>query len=390
MQVYLDNATLTKPLDEALDAMRTCEDAHWQSHHSPYGNEQSLKLAQRAYEDIYALVGAKREDVFVLTSGAHEAVSQVIQSVYHEVTRQTGKNQFITASIDEAPQIMAISKLEQWGCTGRYAQADHRGAISEEAISDSISPRTALVSLSWANALTGVIHPIEEIAQLCKERGILLHVDVSACISKIPLDFHALPIDYLSFGGDLFHAPRNCGGVFVKKERQLHPLIMGSHDQAGLRAGPMYLASLLGLSVACRYARESLDYMCTEVARLKFEFEEAITSRIKQAQVCFADTERLASTTAIIFPHQVNELLLFSLFQKDVFASFGGGNQQKISLVLQACGIDPQQAQCALNFTLSRFTKKEELERAVAVIAASVDTFSKLSEDLFRQKELFT
>src|SRR6202041_319399 len=104
-------------------------------------------------QSIYTLIDAKAVDNFVFTSSGTEAVNQVFQSVYHDVTRLTGKNQFITSNIEEAPAMMAIARLEELTCIGKMVKANPAGKITAKAIEELLTPRTALVSVSWANAL---------------------------------------------------------------------------------------------------------------------------------------------------------------------------------------------------------------------------------------------
>ncbi len=146
--------------------------------------QELIPFLSNFYETLYGSIGAKEQDQIILTSSGTEAVNHVISSIYRDITIPTGKNQFLTSQADEAASIMAISHLEPFGCIGKMVPVNADGTVTPQAVADCLSPRTALLSLSWANGLTGVIQPVLEIASLCKERGVRLHLDATHVFRK--------------------------------------------------------------------------------------------------------------------------------------------------------------------------------------------------------------
>ena len=144
---------------------------------------------------------------------------------------------------------MAVGRLEQLGCVGKMIPATAAGYVNVEDLADSITPRTALVSLSWANGLTGVIQPLAGIAALCKQRGILLHVDATHILGKLLYDLEEVGADFISFNGDQIHAPKGTGGLYIKQGIKCSPLIAGGSEQGGPSWSPYQYAwtCLLGL-----------------------------------------------------------------------------------------------------------------------------------------------
>ena len=151
--IYLDNNTITRPSPQVVAKMIPFLTERWGNPTAPHQVGQTLFPAiEEALRSVYALVGAKESDTILFTSSAAEGANHVIFSTYFDVTVHTGKNQFITSSIDEAPSMMATERLAQLSCVGKVAQADKNGQITARAIADLITPRTALVSMNWANA----------------------------------------------------------------------------------------------------------------------------------------------------------------------------------------------------------------------------------------------
>lgn len=355
----------------------------WGTPSSPHKMGQELYPSiEESLRHLYALLGASDKDSIVITSSGAEAVNHAILSTYQDISLTTGKNHFITSSIDEAPALLSLNRLEQFGCPTSIVKASAQGFVTAQALAETITPRTALIALSYANGLTGVINPISEIAELCKLRGIRLLLDATHVLGKLYVDLKETNADFISFNGDHLHAPKGTGGLYIRESIKCSPFIVGGIDQAGLRAGPLNVPALVGLGAAAKEAHAARDYMCTEVARLKSYFETEIVKRIPSAAILFENEERLPHITAISFPGIPSELMLFGLDRKDLYASMGGGSQQQIGYLLEACGVEKSLANCALSFSLSRETTEEEISRAIDIVEKSYNKFKKASEKI--------
>lgn len=341
---------------------------------SPYRAGQELFLPiETAQKKIFELFGAQAEDQFVFTSSGAEACSIAVHSAFQALTKLGGKNHFVARSIDEAPTVLAISNLEDEGCYLKLAPTAKRGFVTKDALIEAISPRTALVSVSWACGLTGVIQPLEELAEVCRERAIWLHVDATHVVGKLNILFSDLPIDILTFSGHGLHAPVGTGGLFAKKHIPLRPLVFGN---------PVNVPMLVALGESAHLALETQSLYCTEVARLRDLFEENIRKIYPEACVLLSDEERVPHISAIAFPGIHAELLAFGLSRKGVCASMGGAPFQPMEKVLEACSIDPELARSALAFSLSHDTQEHELERASEIIGEAAKRLRRLSKGI--------
>lgn len=381
--IYLDNATTTRPSEQAIGKMLPYLSEYWGVPSQPHQMGQRLVPAvEEAYRAIYTLLGASEKDSVVITSSGTEAINQVIQSTYFDVSRPTGKNHFVTASIDEAPAILTVGRLEQMGCTGKMATVTTGGYVTAQAIADTISPRTALVSLSWANGLTGVINPVSEIAKLCRDRGILFHLDATHILGKLYFDLNEVGADLITFNGDNLHGPKGTGALWIKNGVKLSPMLLGGAQQAGLRAGDLNVPALVGLGIACHEAHDSRDLLCTEVARLRDRLENGIKEGFADAVIFFREEQRIPNVTAIGFPGIANEAMLYALDRQQLYASMGGGNFPQIGFILMASGFSETLAHSTISFCLSRATNDDEIDRAVELIVSTAKRLRKMSEHI--------
>lgn len=359
----------------------------WGSSSSPHKMGQELYPAiEESLRSIYSLLEADDKDFIVITSSGAEAMNQAILSTYQDVTLATGKNHFITSNIDEAPALLSLNRLEQFGCSTSVVKASPQGMVTAQSLAENITPRTALIALSYANGLTGVINPIAEIAALCKLRGIRLALDATHVLGKLFVDLKDIEASFIAFNGDHLHAPKGTGGLFIRHAAKCSPFIVGGIEQAGLRAGSLNVPALVGLGAAAKETLTARDYLCTEIARLKYLFESQLVKRLPETVVLFENEERLPHISAISFPGVTSEALLFLLSRKDLYASMGGGSQQQIGYLLEACGVDKALANCALSFSFSRETTEEEVNRALDIIEKCYHKLRKASERLIPKK----
>lgn len=345
--------------------------------------QKLLSTCEKAYKQLYEVCGASDHHTFVFTASGAEAINQIAFSTYLEIAKKRGKNHFVTSMIDEAPQVMAFSRLKQeFGCEFSMASVSDKGVVTVEAIAQTITPNTALVSLSWASGLTGVIHPISDIASLCRERGILFHVDASHVIGKLELNFDASGYDFLTFNGDHIGAPKGSGGLFVKQAVPLSPLILGGSEQGGYRGGSLDVPNLKALADAMVKMENLRDHFGTEIAHFKGHFERRLKKEIPGCCIMFEQTQRLPHISCPCFPRVSGEALAFILNDKEVYASFGGGQMQQISHILQSSQISDKQALCALSFGFSSTQTKEEIDQGVDRIIEAYNQLAKTSRYL--------
>lgn len=379
--IYFDHHSATRPCDSAIERMKPYLDELWGSASSPHKMGQELIAAlDTRYQMIYDFVSLDPKDLFVFTSNGAEAVNQVLWSVFQEVARKEGKCHFIASALEDAPTMQMLKRLEELGCSVKIAPVNERGEIDLEQLQQLITPRTAMLSLTLAHGLTGVIQPIEEISRICREKKVLLHVDGTYALGKMYLSFNDLGADYLTFSGDRLHALKSSGGLFAKNTAPLVPYILGGSEQAGYRGGSFDVPSFMALSAAVQQAALYLDNMSLETARLRDSFEAQIEKRIPGAKPLFTSSLRLPNTSAISFSKAHQEALLYLLNRKGLYASIGGPYSQHLSRILSAAKISERDAECALSFSFSRMTTAAEIDRAIPILCEAVEHLQRISE----------
>lgn len=366
--IYLDCHSATRPCTAALERMTPYLQDHWGASFAPHRMGQELIAAlDTRYQMIYDLVGAKEKDTFIFTSSGAEAINQVFWSVFLERARKEGKCHIVVSSIEDAPTMQCAKRLEELGCTIKIAPVNAQGQIDVEKLAELINPRTALISVTMAHGLTGVIQPIDEIARMAKEKNVLLHFDATYALGKFPMD--EIKGDYLTFSGDRIHSVRGSGGLFAKEGAPLAPFILGGNEQGGLRGGQFDVPSFMALSAAAQQASLYLDMMNLEVVRLRDLLESKLCGK-----VLYKEVPRLPNTTTIVFPKAHQEALLYLLNRKGVYASIGGPYCGHLSRIVGD--------ECAISFSLSRMTTEEEILRGAQLINEAVKQLQTISEDI--------
>lgn len=381
--IYLDNSMTARPSKKAVSAMMPYFSDYWASPSSPHSMAQQVSgVIRESYQTLYDLLGASSLDTVIFTSCGAESVNHAFQSVYTDIAVPRGKNHFITGKTDEAPALMAMHKLEELGCVGKCVDVNKQGHVTAELLGDVLSPRAALVSLSWADGLTGVVQPVEEIAALCEERGILFHLDATHVLGKLYFSPEEIKADLMSFNGPQLHAPQGTGGLFIRNGLKLSPFIAGGMEQAGLRGGGLNIPGLVSLGVAAKEALDARDLLCTETVRLRDRLEKEIKEHLDDVTVFYEDQYRLPHVSCIGFPGVANEALLYLLNRKGVMGCIGGGSLQQIGLVLMAAGVEETLAHSSVSFSLSRETTESDIDRSVQIIVDSVKQLRKSSTAL--------
>jgi cysteine desulfurase len=337
--------------------------------HHPIGElyDKALLAAYEKSESALceALGDEGERRVYFCASGS-EAVHSALFSYYFQHARQTGQTHIMAPRIESAPFLLSLKQLEEWGCSGKLLPVNAQGQLTRENLLKGINPRTGLLSLSWAQPLTGVIHPIAEIAEVCQEKKIRLHVDGSFILGKLYFNLSDLPIDYFSI-----HAPQGAAALLLRKTESHAPFIVGAQRAP--------LESLSALAHMVQETARGCDQMCLEVARLRDKLQRGVKNAVKEAVVFFEEAERLPNCTAIGFSGLCAEALLCLLQRFGVYATIGGGVHQRLSEVLIASGVDLPLAESALSFSLSLQTTQEEIDAAIEAIAVCVHNLRRSS-----------
>ncbi len=382
MRVYLDNnaTTIVDP-----HVFKEMEPFFVQK----YGNPNSLhsfasethQPLKDAMERIYAGINAPREDSVVVTSCATESNNWVLKSIYFQYILTGRKNHIIVSEV-EHPSVMATAKfIESQGCRVTYLPINHEGLIDAQSVRDNITDKTALVSVMMANNETGGIFPVQEIGEICKEYNVPFHTDAVQAVGKIPVNVQSFNVDYLTFSAHKFHGPKGVGGLYIKKGRELIPLLHGGSQMGGYRSGTLNVAGIVGMGKAIEQAIDALDYEMIDVRAMRDNFEDELL-KIEDTFVVTPRDKRTPNTTLISFRGIEGEAMLWDLNCAGIAASTGSAcasEDLESNPVMEAIGADADLAHTAIRFSLSRYTTQEELDYTLEVVKKAVKRLREIS-----------
>jgi cysteine desulfurase len=218
------------------------------------------------------------------------------------------------------------------------------------------------------------LFPVKEIAEICRARGVLFHCDAVQAAGKIEIDVRKVPVDYLSLTGHKFHAPKGVGALYVRRKAPFSPLIVGGHQERGLRGGTECVPLIVGMGKAAELARKHLPGYETKVRPLRDALEEGILSSIPNTELNGHKSQRLANTTNITFRGIESEALLILLDQEGICASSGSAclaDSDEPSHVVKAMKPDSTASRQMIRFSLGMMNASRELEPTLLSVVAA-------------------
>ena len=366
--IYLDyNATT--PIDPAVAAaMQPYLLQHYGNPSSTHVYGQTTKRAvEHARAQVAALLGCAASEI-VFTSGGSESNNTVLKGVI-SVRHGTGQH-IITSAIEHPATINPCRFLEHQGVRVTYLPVDHTGMVHPEDVQRAITPETRLISIMHANNEVGTIQPIVEISRIARTHGVLMHTDAAQSVGKIPTLVDALSVDFLSIAGHKLYAPKGIGVLYIRTGCVLEPLIHGAGHEAGRRAGTENTLLAVGLGQACELAQADLPRYQREVRQLRDFFWQELEKRFGERVGLNGHPEhRLPNTLHVNFRGIIGAELLAQM--PELAASTGSACHEGVvalSAVLEAMEVSPALGMGAVRFSLGRYTTRQEIEQAVAVI----------------------
>lgn len=380
--IYADNNATSKVDNKVLEAMMPYLT-------SEYGNPSSMhdfggsvgKALGVARDQVASALGASPTEI-IFTSCGSEANNMAIRSIVETIP---DKRQIITTRVEHPCVLNVFKWLErEHGYKAHYLSVGSKGQLDLSELSNAITPKTAFVSIMWANNETGMVFPVDKIAQIVKRKNpnTILHVDAVQAVGKLPIDMSTNLIDMLSISGHKFHAPKGVGALYVRKGTPIVPFIIGGHQERGRRAGTENVAFTVGMGKAAELAQSNLNDELTRVKALRDRLENAILSKVPTARLNGDQVNRVPNTTNISFEYIEGELILLHLSDVGICASSGSActsGSLEPSHVLRAMGIPFTSVHGSIRFSLSRFNTDEEIDYIIEQVPPIIDKLSKLS-----------
>ena len=256
------------------------------------------------------------------------------------------------------------------------------GTLDLHLLEKAIQPDTAVVSVMWANNETGVLFPVQEIAALCRARGVLCHTDAVQTPGKLPIDLRDLGVDMLSLSAHKLHAPKGIGMLYVRKRTRFQPYVMGGHQERGRRGGTENVAQIVAFGRAAELALQRLDDENTRVRALRDRMEETILRTVPHTSRNGAKEPRLPNTSNISFDFIEAEAVLMLLDQAGICASSGSActtGSLDPSHVLTAMGLPPMRARGSLRLSLGFYNTDQEVDYLLASLPPIITRLREIS-----------
>lgn len=366
--VYLDYLATT-PVDPAVaNAMLSCltRDGTFgnpASRSHRYGWEAEMAV-ETARQEVASLINADLREI-VWTSGATESDNLALKGVV-EAAREAGngKPHLVTSAIEHKAVLDSCQYLESQGVAVSYVRPDAQGLISAEAVGAAIQSNTCLVSVMHANNEIGTINDIANIASVCRDAAVPIHVDAAQSVGKIPVDVKALDIDLLSMSAHKFYGPKGIGALYRRRDSDVtvDAQIHGGGHERGLRAGTLPTHQIVGMGRAAELARQGIT---SEVQRLTGLREElwSLLSDMSGLSMNGHLSQRLPGALNISVSDVEGEALLLSLpeFALSTGSACTSASMQP-SYVLSALGLSDALAHSSLRVSLGRFSELEDVQ----------------------------
>lgn len=365
--VYLDNNATTKIAPEVFEEMVPYLTEYWGNPSSAYRFAHHAREAvEKAREKVAALIGAQPKEIFFTSCGTESNNAAIASAL-----RVTGRKKIVTTSVEHASVLNHVEQLAKEGVRVIYLPVDADGKLSIAELEKAIDEETAICSVMWGNNETGVLFPVEEIAEICKLKGVLFHTDAVQTTGKIAIDMESNKIDFLSISGHKLHGAKGVGALFIRRRAKFSPYLVGGHQERGKRGGTENVASIVGIGRAAELARDHLKDENSRVRKLRDELEDFILSEIPDSFRNGGKDDRLPNTSSISFNGIDSESILMLLDQHHICCSSGSActtGSLEPSHVLKAMHVPLSRAKGSIRFSLSVYNTAEDVRRVREVL----------------------
>jgi cysteine desulfurase len=371
--IYLDNNATTQLDPAVIEEILPFLTKYYGNPSSGYGfAAMARKAINLARERLAALLGCEPNEI-VFTSGGTESDSAVISSALQLEARG---GPVITSAVEHSAVLRPCQDLAKRGCDVTFLGVDRHGNLDLGELEAAIRPETVLVSIMWANNETGVLSPIEKIAEICREKGVLFHTDAVQATGKIPMRLRDTAINFLSLSAHKFHGPKGVGALYVRRGTRFSPLISGGGQENGRRGGTENVASIVGLGKAADLALKYLTDGKCNIRHMRDRFEKSVLATISGTSVNGADAARLSNTSSLSFEGIESAAALLLLDRQGICCSAGSAcrtGSQEASHVLRAMNPSADVARRSLRFSFGRFNTDAEIDRAIKVVPKVIE-----------------
>ncbi|CAM8992471.1 unnamed protein product [Rhodiola kirilowii] len=380
--MYIDMQA-TSPIDPRnYDVMQPCNiycfgNPHSRTHMYGWESEEAVEKARGQVAD---LIGASGKEI-IFTSGATESNNIALLGVMHFYREK--KKHVITVQTEHKCVLDCCRHLSQEGFEITYLPVKRDGLVDLERLRAEIRPDTGLVSVMTVNNEIGVIQPMEEIGQICKEFNIPFHTDAAQALGKIPIDVEKWNVSLMSLSGHKVYGPKGIGALYMRRRPRIRvePLFKGGGQERGIRSGTVPTPLVVGFGAACELCKKEMEYDYNRISNLQKRLLDGIRSKIDMVVVNGSMEKRCPGNLNLSFAYVEGESLLMGLNTEMAVSSGSACTSASLepSYVLRALGVDEDKAHTSIRFGIGRFNTKEEIDRMVEIVVGQVQKLRAMS-----------
>ena len=361
--IYLDNNATTQLDPAVVEEMLPFLRKYYGNPSSGYRfGAQVREAIELARERLAALIGCTPGEI-VFTSCGTESNNTALNAA---LQLDPARNHIVTTAVEHSATYKHCEALVRRGYEVTNVGVDHEGNLDLNELEAAIRPSTAVISAMWANNETGVLFPIEQIAEVACRKRVWFHTDAIQAVGKVPIDLARLGINSLALSAHKFHGPKGVGALYVNRRSAFRPLLFGGGQENGRRSGTENVASIVGLGRAAELAKQQ-----TRIGALRDRFEEGILAAVPGIFVNGNRASRLSNTSSLSFVGIDAGAALLMLDQQKICCSAGSAchtGSLQASHVLRAMQLDEERLRGSIRFSLGRFNTEAEIDRALEII----------------------
>ena len=348
-----------------------------------FGNPASVthvhgRLAAAAVEEARAAIAdflRVHPSEIYFTAGATESNNLVLQGLH-----LGAGSHLIVSSIEHKSVLVPAEKLRKAGTELTVLPSDSDGFITADRLREALRPNTKLVSIMAANGEIGTIEPIAELAQVCRERGVLFHTDATQAVGKIPLDLTEAPIDLLSMSSHKIYGPKGIGALFIRRGVRMEPLIAGGGQEKGVRSGTVNVTGAVGLGEAVQIRSREMAEEAIRLTLLRNRLWDRLPSEIQGVRVHGPREQRLPGNLNVSFQGLEAETLMMAMRRFSLSSgSACSSGEREPSQVLKAIGLDDATAMGSIRIGLGRSNTEAHIDLLLADLKSSIPRLREIS-----------
>jgi cysteine desulfurase len=372
--IYLDHAATTPVRPEVFDAMAPFYGPRFGNPSSVHrwGREARAALDE-ARERVARCLGAAPDEV-CFTSGGTEADNLAVLGGWR-VLKAQGRKAVVSSPIEHKAVLQAVHQAAKEGAEERLLKVEPNGTVSLVDAKLRINNEVALCSVMWINNETGVIQPIEELAQMTKAAGGVFHTDAVQAFGKVEIDMKKVPADFVSVSGHKVGAPKGIGAFYIRRGAPIEPLFFGGSQDRGRRPGTENVASAVGLARAMELAVAEREAHWKELEKMRDRLEAKLVERVPDAMIHGRGAKRAPHILNVSVPGTDSESLLMALDLQGVACSSGSACQSGSitpSHVLSAMGVKAEMANAAIRMSLGALSTDADIDRVADLFPALI------------------